>query len=75
MMLMMMTKPSQAIKQNKQERKVHGKGADIDALCVAPRHISRVEFFSSFYELLKAHPEVSDLRAVEEAYVPVIRFT
>ncbi|XP_074036270.1 poly(A) polymerase type 3-like [Leptinotarsa decemlineata] len=52
---------------------VHGKGADIDALCVAPRHISRVEFFSSFYELLKAQPEVSDLRAVEEAYVPVIK--
>nr|XP_023019699.1 poly(A) polymerase type 3-like [Leptinotarsa decemlineata] len=52
---------------------VHSKGADIDALCVAPRHISRTEFFTSFYELLKAQPEVSELRAVEEAYVPVIR--
>ncbi|XP_072399173.1 poly(A) polymerase type 3 [Diabrotica undecimpunctata] len=52
---------------------VHNKGADIDALCVAPRHIFRSDFFSSFYELLKQQPEVSDLRAVEEAYVPVIK--
>lgn len=52
---------------------VHSKGADIDALCVAPRHIYRSDFFSSFYQLLKEHPEVTDLRAVEEAYVPVIK--
>ncbi|CAH1113254.1 unnamed protein product [Psylliodes chrysocephalus] len=52
---------------------VHSKGADIDALCVAPRHIYRSDFFSSFYELLKQQPEVTDLRAVEEAYVPVIK--
>ncbi|CAG9855952.1 unnamed protein product [Phyllotreta striolata] len=54
---------------------VHSKGADIDALCVAPRHICRADFFSSFYELLKQQPEVTDLRAVEEAYVPVIKMT
>ncbi|CAH0546150.1 unnamed protein product [Brassicogethes aeneus] len=52
---------------------VHNKGADIDALCVAPRHIYRTDFFGSFYELLKQQPEVSDLRAVEEAFVPVIK--
>ncbi|KAJ8920017.1 hypothetical protein NQ315_006548 [Exocentrus adspersus] len=52
---------------------VHNKGADIDALCVAPRHINRSDFFTSFYELLSQHPEVTDLRAVEEAYVPVIK--
>ncbi|XP_018566949.1 poly(A) polymerase type 3 [Anoplophora glabripennis] len=52
---------------------VHNKGADIDALCVAPRHIDRSDFFSSFYELLNQHPEVTDLRAVEEAFVPVIK--
>ncbi|KAG5899252.1 hypothetical protein JTB14_035430 [Gonioctena quinquepunctata] len=52
---------------------VHSKGADIDALCVAPRHIDRTDFFSSFYELLKTQPEVTELRAVEEAYVPVIK--
>ncbi|KAF4526538.1 hypothetical protein B566_EDAN009900, partial [Ephemera danica] len=52
---------------------VHHKGADIDALCVAPRHIDRTDYFSTFFELLKAQPEVSDLRAVEEAFVPVIK--
>lgn len=52
---------------------VHTKGADIDTLCVAPRHIHRSDFFTSFVELLKEQPEVQDLRAVEEAYVPVIK--
>ncbi|XP_050294839.1 poly(A) polymerase type 3 isoform X2 [Anthonomus grandis grandis] len=52
---------------------VHSKGADIDALCVAPKHVSRNEFFGSFYELLKEQPEVTELRAVEEAFVPVIK--
>ncbi|KAK9510067.1 hypothetical protein O3M35_004933 [Rhynocoris fuscipes] len=52
---------------------VHHKGADIDALCVAPRHVNRSDYFTSFFERLKAHPEVTDLRAVEEAFVPVIK--
>ncbi|XP_076262746.1 poly(A) polymerase hiiragi [Rhynchophorus ferrugineus] len=52
---------------------VHNKGADIDALCVAPKHISRLDFFHSFYDLLKMQPEVTELRAVEEAFVPVIK--
>ncbi|XP_023603687.1 ras-associating and dilute domain-containing protein, partial [Myotis lucifugus] len=52
---------------------VHTKGADIDALCVAPRHVDRSDFFTSFYAKLKLHEEVKDLRAVEEAFVPVIR--
>ncbi|CAL8139536.1 unnamed protein product [Orchesella dallaii] len=54
---------------------VHNKGADIDSLCVVPRHIDRSDYFTSFYELLKEQPEVSDLRAVEEAFVPVIKMT
>ncbi|XP_051951466.1 poly(A) polymerase type 3-like isoform X4 [Xyrauchen texanus] len=54
---------------------VHTKGADIDALCVAPRHLERTDFFSSFYEKLKEHEEVKDLRAVEEAFVPVIKLS
>lgn len=54
---------------------VHTKGADIDALCVAPRHVDRSDFFSSFYEKLKEHEEVKDLRAVEEAFVPVIKLS
>ncbi|KAM6156092.1 LOW QUALITY PROTEIN: poly(A) polymerase beta [Rhynchocyon petersi] len=52
---------------------VHTKGADIDALCVAPRHVDRSDFFTSFYEKLKLHEDVKDLRAVEEAFVPVIK--
>ncbi|EPY81593.1 hypothetical protein CB1_000726056 [Camelus ferus] len=47
--------------------------ADIDALCVAPRHVDRSDFFTSFYEKLKLQEEVKDLRAVEEAFVPVIK--
>ncbi|BET00459.1 polymerase [Nesidiocoris tenuis] len=52
---------------------VHHRGADIDALCVAPRHIDRSDYFTSFFEKLKLHPDVTDLRAVEEAFVPVIK--
>ncbi|XP_076016256.1 poly(A) polymerase alpha [Genypterus blacodes] len=54
---------------------VHTKGADIDALCVAPRHVERPDFFSSLYEKLKEKEEVKDLRAVEEAFVPVIKLS
>lgn len=41
---------------------VHHKGADIDALCVAPRHIDRSDYFTSFFEILKQQKEVTDLR-------------
>ena len=37
-------------------------GADIDALCVAPRHVDRAEFFSSFIERLQSEPAIRDLR-------------
>lgn len=37
-------------------------GADIDALCVAPRHVDRSDFFQSFFEKLKQHEEIKDLR-------------
>lgn len=52
---------------------VHNRGADIDALCVVPKHIDRSDYFSSFLEYLRALPEVTDLRSIEEAYVPVIK--
>lgn len=54
---------------------VSNKGADIDSLCVVPRHIDRSDYFTTFYEILAQQSEVSDLRAVEEAYVPVIKMT
>jgi len=52
---------------------VHNKGADIDALCVVPRHIHREDYFDSFYALLQQQPEVAELRAVPDAFVPVIK--
>ncbi|XP_071963960.1 poly(A) polymerase beta-like [Antedon mediterranea] len=52
---------------------VHTKGGDIDALCVSPRHIDREDFFNSFLEIIKNSPEAKDIRAVEEAFVPVIK--
>ncbi|KAI8906641.1 Poly(A) polymerase central domain-containing protein [Powellomyces hirtus] len=53
---------------------VHGKGSDIDTLCVAPSYVKREDFFSDMYELLKARPETTDITAVSDAYVPVIKF-
>lgn len=37
-------------------------GADIDTVCIAPIHVDRSDFFSSFFEVLKHTPEVKDLR-------------
>lgn len=48
-------------------------GADIDTLCVAPRHVDRSDFFNSFYELLKQQPEVKDLR-VYNLYINILSF-
>ncbi|NXA04371.1 PAPOG polymerase, partial [Sapayoa aenigma] len=53
---------------------VHTKGSsDIDALCVAPSHVERSDFFQSFFDKLKSQEEVRNLRAIEDAYVPVIK--
>ncbi|KND02181.1 polynucleotide adenylyltransferase PAP1 [Spizellomyces punctatus DAOM BR117] len=53
---------------------VHGKGSDIDTLCVAPRHVKRESFFSLMYSSLKARSEVTEITAVPDAYVPVLKF-
>lgn len=45
---------------------------DIDALVVAPKDVSRDEFFDSFYDILKAHDEVKELVKNDAAYVPTI---
>jgi poly(A) polymerase len=48
-------------------------GADIDTLCVVPKYVQREDFFSTFYESLKNTKEVTELTAVPDAYVPVIK--
>ena len=53
---------------------VHNKGADIDTLCVAPRHILREDYFTSFLEILRTTDEVTDIRPVPSASVPVLKF-
>uniref|UniRef100_A0A8C8AVX9 polynucleotide adenylyltransferase n=1 Tax=Otus sunia TaxID=257818 RepID=A0A8C8AVX9_9STRI len=53
---------------------VHTKGADIDAVCVAPKHVERSDFFQSFFDKLKHQKQIKNLRAVEDAYVPVVKF-
>uniref|UniRef100_A0A8C0D742 polynucleotide adenylyltransferase n=1 Tax=Balaenoptera musculus TaxID=9771 RepID=A0A8C0D742_BALMU len=53
--------------------RVHTKGANIDELYVAPRHVDRSDFFTSFYGKLKLQEKVKDLRAAEEAFVPGIK--
>ncbi|VDM20814.1 unnamed protein product [Hydatigera taeniaeformis] len=48
-------------------------GADIDALLVVPRFITREEFFSDFQAVLAAEESVEDLQAVQDAYVPLLK--
>ena len=52
---------------------IHQRGADIDALLIGPRNISRELFFGSFFNLLKEQEHVTNCRTIEEAYVPVIK--
>ena len=41
---------------------MHGKGADIDTLLVAPRHIERSDFFTSFMDMLLKEKGVQNVR-------------
>mgnify|MGYP001094720860 CR=1 FL=1 len=48
-------------------------GSDIDTLCVAPKHVKREDFLEHMYDVLKARSEVTEITAVPEAYVPIIK--
>lgn len=48
-------------------------GADIDTLCIGPRHVARDSFFSDFKSKLEADARVSKVLAVSDAYVPVMK--
>lgn len=52
---------------------VNSQGGDIDTLCIAPRHIDRADFFSSFAEIMRKQPEIQKFMVVEDAFVPVIK--
>lgn len=49
-------------------------GADIDTVCVAPNFCTREHFFTYLKDELMKHPDVTELNAVEEAFVPMIGF-
>jgi poly(A) polymerase len=40
---------------------VHGAGADIDTLCVAPNAVKREHFFLDMLQILQAQPEITEL--------------
>ncbi|CAN6674670.1 poly(A) polymerase [Trichomonascus vanleenenianus] len=51
----------------------YGPGSDIDTLVVVPKHVSREDFFTVFEELLRGKPELEELTAVPDAFVPIIK--
>ncbi|KAF7721334.1 polynucleotide adenylyltransferase [Apophysomyces ossiformis] len=68
---------------------VHAAGADIDTLCVFPRHVTREDFFEEMYAMLQNQRGVTDLnskrnffsyrinnkqQAVTTSFVPVVKF-
>merc|ERR1719231_1020324 len=52
---------------------VNAQGADIDSLAVAPKHIERSEFFTSFVEVLSKCDRISEIVVADGAYVPIIK--
>ncbi|KAJ9645409.1 uncharacterized protein PV06_07888 [Exophiala oligosperma] len=55
---------------------VFGPGSDIDTLAVAPRHVTREDFFEYFPTVLKrmtGESDISSLTPVPDSYVPIIK--
>ncbi|EFQ33262.1 uncharacterized protein GLRG_08406 [Colletotrichum graminicola M1.001] len=56
---------------------VYGPGSDIDTLVVAPKYVTRADYFEIFPDLLKemAPPgAITDMAVVADAFVPIIKF-
>ena len=49
------------------------KESDLDLLCLVPYHVTREAFFNVLYELLAKKNDVTELRQLPWAYVPVIK--
>ncbi|KAK9459342.1 Poly(A) polymerase central domain-containing protein [Lipomyces oligophaga] len=52
---------------------VYGPGSDIDTLIVVPKHVTRENFFDVFEKLLRKRPELDEIAAVPDAFVPIIK--
>jgi poly(A) polymerase len=52
---------------------VHNRGADIDTLLVAPKHVERDDFFNTFQLALTKMEGVEYVRAVRNAFVPLLK--
>lgn len=52
---------------------VYGPGSDIDTLIVVPKHVTRDNFFDVFQKLLRKCPELDEIAAVPDAFVPIIK--
>lgn len=52
---------------------VYGPGSDIDTLVVAPKHVTRENFFDVFDKLLRERKELEEIAPVPDAYVPIIK--
>lgn len=48
-------------------------GSDIDTLCIAPPHVSREDFFTTFVDKLAQHKDLSECVPVPDAYTPIIK--
>ncbi|KAF3806470.1 Poly(A) polymerase pla1, partial [Colletotrichum gloeosporioides] len=56
---------------------VYGPGSDIDTLVVAPKYVTRSDYFEIFPGLLKEMAPtdaITDMAVVEDAFVPIIKF-
>ncbi len=56
---------------------VFGPGSDIDTLVIAPKYVSREEYFKYFPDMLKSMAPsgaITELAVVEDAFVPIIKF-
>lgn len=55
--------------------KTLGRTSDIDILLAAPKFITKKNIFTDLYSLFENCKEIQNLRKIESAYVPIIKFS